>query len=640
MKNSLLLSALLVGATAFASAPKVDNVEPPMWWTGMQSHQLQLMVEGDGIRDAVPSIDYAGVEIDSVARLDSPNYQFIYLTISENARPGEMTIKFKQGKKEFAQPYTLLARDKKGEDYGGFDSSDVLYLLMPDRFSDGDPSNNNIIIAQESKCDRSKHGARHGGDLKGIQNHLDYLNDLGVTAVWLTPVLENDMPGGSYHGYNTTNYYRVDPRYGTNEEYRSFIAECHNKGIKVVMDMIFNHCGLFHRWMTDLPSKDWINSPLTPEDMAALQEAMADEELGKGKGDFKMPKEYVATNFRLNTNHDPYVSDYDLNNTVNGWFVPSMPDLNQRNVHLMTYLIQSSIWWVEYAKIDGIRMDTYPYADLGAMASWNKAVMNEYPNFNIVGESWLENEGSVAFMQRLSKVNPLNTELKAVMDFPFLIMSRAAFSEQTKPWGDGMNRLYNHLALDNLYPDPSNLLIFLDNHDSDRFLLSEPDNLDQWKQAITFLLTSRGIPQIYYGTELLMNGTKEGSDGKVRLDMPGGFPGDEHNLFVGEGRSPKQNEAFRFLSNLLKWRKNNVAVTKGEMKHFMPSNLLYVYERKMGDSRCIVLMNGTDEPLNVDMSRYEEIMQDGDEFIDVLTNKPVKIHKNMTFAPRATLVLE
>lgn len=622
-------------AFVFTAMAADVKMEPPMWWTGMESHQLQIMVNGENIRDAVPSIDYDGVTIDSVARLDSPNYQFIYLTIDDGTKPGKMDIEFKSGESVLKTQYELLQRDSSSDSYVGFDSSDALYLIMPDRFADGNPDNNEVDgLRNPVSVDRSNPSGRHGGDLKGIMEHLDYIQQLGVTAIWLTPVLENDMPGGSYHGYATTDYYKVDPRFGSNEEYRQLVEECHKRGIKVVMDMIFNHCGLSHPWLEDLPSRDWLNSPI---DMNELKTNTVDSTGGA----FKMPKDYKQTNFRLNTNHDPYGSKYDLGMTVDAWFTLSMPDLNQRNPHLMTYLIQNSIWWIETTKINGIRMDTYPYADMEAMARWNEAVFREYPDFNIVGESWLHSEASIAYMQSGNKFNPIDTKLRTVMDFPFLNLSRPAFSEKTMPWGEGLNRLYDHLALDFLYPKPENLLIFLDNHDTDRFLLEMPKDLSQWKQAQVFLLTSRGIPQIYYGTELLMNGNKKVTDGLIRLDMPGGFPGDKTDEFTRDGRSAIQNEAFDFISCLLNWRKGNKAVAYGKTLHFMPDNGLYVYQRKAGDKKVTVIMNGSDEAVNgIDMSRYSEIMKPGDVFNDVISGKQVTIAEEMDFSPRAVLVLE
>ena len=622
-------------AFVFTAMAADVKMEPPMWWTGMESHQLQIMVNGENIRDAVPSIDYDGVTIDSVARLDSPNYQFIYLTIDDGTKPGKMDIEFKSGESVLKTQYELLQRDSSSDSYVGFDSSDALYLIMPDRFADGNPDNNEVDgLRNPVSVDRSNPSGRHGGDLKGIMEHLDYIQQLGVTAIWLTPVLENDMPGGSYHGYATTDYYKVDPRFGSNEEYRQLVEECHKRGIKVVMDMIFNHCGLSHPWLEDLPSRDWLNSPI---DMNELKANTVDSTGGA----FKMPKDYKQTNFRLNTNHDPYGSKYDLGMTVDAWFTLSMPDLNQRNPHLMTYLIQNSIWWIETTKINGIRMDTYPYADMEAMARWNEAVFREYPDFNIVGESWLHSEASIAYMQSGNKFNPIDTKLRTVMDFPFLNLSRPAFSEKTMLWGEGLNRLYDHLALDFLYPKPENLLIFLDNHDTDRFLLEMPKDLSQWKQAQVFLLTSRGIPQIYYGTELLMNGNKKVTDGLIRLDMPGGFPGDKTDEFTRDGRSAIQNEAFDFISCLLNWRKGNKAVAYGKTLHFMPDNGLYVYQRKAGGKKVIVIMNGSDEAVNgIDMSRYAEIMKPGDVFNDVISGKQVTIAEKMDFSPRAVFILE
>jgi len=421
------------------------------------------------------------------------------------------------------------------------------------------------------------------------------------------------MPGGSYHGYATTDYYRIDPRFGTNEDWQELVAEANKKGIKVVMDMIFNHSGINHPWLTDKPSKDWINHPDGTE----------------------------TTNFRLSTVHDPYVSDYDLDHTVNGWFVYAMPDLNQRNPHLMKYLTQNSIWWIESSKINGIRMDTYPYADLEGMASWAKAVMTEYPNFNIVGECWYGNEAGSAFWQKGNRLNPRDTELPTVMDFKLSIDGHKYFDAETDPW-NGLNHLYDHLAMDFLYPDPQKVLTFLDNHDTDRFLLAEPDSLDSWKQAITFLLTSRGIPQLYYGTELLMHGSKEGSDGYVRRDFPGGFPGDTVNAFTPQGRTSLQNEAWDYLSKLLRWRRGeaNEVIAKGSLKHFMPQNGMYVYQRKLGGKEVVVLMNGTSKPLTVTMERTVEILPYGTRLHDLVSDQDVTIAEEMTFAPRQVMILQ
>lgn len=611
---SLLAAALMAGASLFGAkkAPMVTNVEPPYWWVGMANDTLQVMLTGPDIAQASAEVDYSGVKLDRQVSLDSPNYKLLYFTIAPDTKPGKMPIRLNLDGRKHTLDYELKARDMKGEDYEGFSAADVLYLLMPDRFAQGD-----VVAATDLEYndapDRTQPSTRHGGNLKGIADRLDYLDSLGITAIWSCPVLENDMPGGSYHGYATTDYYRIDPRFGTNADWRELIAQAHKRGIKVVMDMIFNHSGSNHPWMKDMPSKDWYNHPEGNE----------------------------LTNFRLSTIHDPYVSDYDLDHTVNGWFVSAMPDLNQKNPHLMKYLIQNSIWWIESSKINGIRMDTYPYADMQGMAQWAADVLKEYPNFNIVGECWYGNEAGPAFWQSGSKINPVETNLPTVMDFKYNIDREKMFFEETDPW-NGLNHVYDHLALDYLYPDPQHILTFLDNHDTDRFLPEMPDSLGVWKQALAFLLTSRGIPQLYYGTELLMNGTKKISDGYIRLDMPGGFPGDKVDAFTREGRTDLQNEAWDYLSRLLQWRRGeaNDVIAKGSLKHFMPQNGIYAYERRLGDKQVVVLLNGQSEPNTVTMERTLEILPYGTTMRDLVSGKDVTITEEMTFAPRQVMILQ
>lgn len=611
---SLLAAALMAGASLFGAkkAPMVTNVEPPYWWVGMANDTLQVMLTGPDIAQASAEVDYSGVKLDRQVSLDSPNYKLLYFTIAPDTKPGKMPIRLNLNGRKHTLDYELKARDMKGEDYEGFSAADVLYLLMPDRFAQGD-----VVAATDLEYndapDRTQPSTRHGGNLKGIADKLDYLDSLGITAIWSCPVLENDMPGGSYHGYATTDYYRIDPRFGTNVDWQELIAQAHKRGIKVVMDMIFNHSGSNHPWMKDMPSKDWYNHPEGNE----------------------------LTNFRLSTIHDPYVSDYDLDHTVNGWFVSAMPDLNQKNPHLMKYLIQNSIWWIESSKINGIRMDTYPYADMQGMAQWAADVLREYPNFNIVGECWYGNEAGPAFWQSGSKINPVETNLPTVMDFKYNIDREKMFFEETDPW-NGLNHVYDHLALDYLYPDPQHILTFLDNHDTDRFLPEMPDSLGVWKQALAFLLTSRGIPQLYYGTELLMNGTKKISDGYIRLDMPGGFPGDKVDAFTREGRTDMQNEAWDYLSRLLQWRRGeaNDVIAKGTLKHFMPQNGIYAYERRLGDKQVVVLLNGQSEPNTVTMERTVEILPYGKTMRDLVSGKDVTITEEMTFAPRQVMILQ
>lgn len=616
------LFCFMAGSALTASAAtsfNVSEIQPPHWWTGMNDTSLQLQVYGPNIRPADFALDYPGVTVDSVVRLDgTPNWQYIYLTVTPEARPGVMKLQWKEGKKKITKDYELRARR---EQHGaqGFTAADVLYMVMPDRFANGDPSINDVSsLRNRVKVDRKNPNTRHGGDLKGIADHVDYLDTLGITAVWLNPVLENDMPGGSYHGYATTDYYRVDPRFGSNEDYAQLIDTLHGRGIKTVMDMIFNHCGSGHPWFEDRPSSDWFN----------------------------FPDGYVQTNYRLSTITDPYATDYDRKLTQDGWFVREMPDLNQRNPHLMKYLIQNSIWWIEEAQIDGIRMDTYPYADEREMARWIDAVKQEYPDFNIVGECWFGETGGEAYWQKGSPLatakNP-DTNLPVVMDFPLMVKSRdmAPYKAETDPW-NGLNVIYDHLALDYLYPDPMNVLRFLDNHDTERFILTQPDSLDQWKQALTILLTIPGIPQLYYGTELLMHGDRKGGDGNVRKDMPGGFPGDTGTVFTREGRSTLQNEAYDYIAAINAWRKGSKAIAEGKMKHFMPTNGVYLYERRAGDDVAVVVMNGTDKENEVDMTRYMEIIPEGAKYKDVITGEEITLipgGHTYTFRPRETRIL-
>lgn len=613
---SLSLLASLAATAAKPSSPQINSVEPPYWWTGMANDTLQIMLSGPRIGLTETSMKpYEGVSLIESVKLDSPNYLLLYLTVSDTAKPGVLDFTFSDGKKKAALRYELKERSKAVKAQG-FDASDVLYLIMPDRFAragattDAEASRG---LEYAVEVDRADLNARHGGNIAGMEQHLGYIDSLGVTAIWVNPVLENDMPGGSYHGYATTDYYRIDPRFGTNGQWRDFVGKAHDRGIKVVMDMIFNHSGSNHPWMKDMPARDWYN----------------------------FPDSAVTTNFRLSTLHDPYVSDYDKKRTVDGWFVTAMPDLNQRNPHLRRYLSQNSIWWIEDSGIDGIRMDTYPYADERAMASWIDDVMAEYPGFNIVGECWYANEGGEAYWQRGSKVNPNgDPRLPTVMDFVLSIKARDAFKGQTDRL-EGLNTIYDHLALDYLFPDPTHILTFLDNHDTDRFLLEEPDDLGWWKQAITFLLTSRGIPQIYYGTELLMNGTRAaGGDGNVRRDMPGGFPGDKTDAFTAAGRTDKQNEAFDFIQKLLQWRRGNEAIARGSLKHFMPENGLYVYQRRSGDKEVTVILNGNDSPVTTTMERTLEILPYGSQRRDMLTGETITISPEMTFSPRQILILE
>ena len=617
MKKIIISLALILSSMTMQAATKIDHIEPENWYVGMKNSSLQLMVYGKNIRDSRVSVDYPGVKIDSLVRLDSPNYLFVYLNLS-GAKPGNMVLNI-DGKKV---NYPLKARSMSGDKRIGFDNSDVLYMLMPDRFASGRNITKPMKGLNPYVVDRSKPSLRHGGDLEGVRQHLDYFNQLGVNALWFTPVLENNSPDmnsqSTYHGYATTNYYRVDPRFGTNEDYARLVAEAHAKGLKVVMDMIFNHCGYDHPWVKDMPSKDWFN---TPEWMK--------------KGD----SYYLQTSYKLTPVLDPYASKVDKRETVDGWFVRSMPDLNQKNPHVMTYLIQNSEWWIETVGIDGIRMDTYPYADRKAMSQWMKILNEEYPNFNTVGETWVTEPAYTAAWQKDSKLSKVNSYLKTVMDFSFYDKINLAKHEETDAWWKGLNRIYNSLCYDYLYENPSSVMAFIENHDTDRFLENGKDTL-ALKQALALLLTINRIPQLYYGTEVLMNGTKEVTDGNVRCDFPGGFAGDKHNAFTAEGRTKAENAMFNWLSKLLKWRRNNMVITKGKQIQFIPYKGVYVIARQWNDQTILTILNGTSQPVTLPLDRYAEVIGNHQEAKDVISGRKVKLGSELQLKARDTKVIE
>ena len=617
-------------------AVKIDRIDPTDWFVGMKNPSLQLMVYGKNISLADVTTDYPGVSIDSIVRLESPNYLLVYLNIGK-AQAGTMTLNF-SGKKV---AYQLKNRDMLGEQRSGFSNADVLYMLMPDRFANGRLDNDQIKGMKDYVNDRSQPSLRHGGDLEGIRQHLDYFTDLGVTALWFTPVLENNSPdqngNSTYHGYATTDYYRVDPRFGTNEEYRKLTDEAHAKGLKIVMDMIFNHCGYDHPWVNDMPSADWFNKP------EWLKEAKAYEaQQRKAKAAWNGPKtneHYLQTSYKLTPVLDPYASKVDLSETVEGWFVPTMPDLNQKNPHVMTYLIQNSFWWIETVGIDGIRMDTYPYADARGMARWMKELNREYPRFNVVGETWVTEPAYTAAWQRNSKASRQNSHLKTVMDFSFYDKINQAKNEETDAWWNGLNRIYNSFVYDYLYNNPRNVMAFIENHDTDRFLGNGRDTL-ALKQALALLLTINRTPQLYYGTEVLMNGTKEVTDGNVRKDFPGGFPGDTKNCFTREGRSKAENAMFDWLSRLLHWRQGNDVIIKGKQTQFIPFKGIYVIARQYQGKTVMTILNGNHKQVEMQLGRYAEVIGNTTAAKDVITGRTVKLEKSLSLKSRQTLILE
>ena len=605
------LACVLAGQ--LAQAAEINRIEPPCWWVGMKNPELQIMVYGPGIGEAHVSVDYPGVRLKETVKTENPNYLFLYLDIEEDAAPGRMDLSFETSGGTMVREYELLPRSSKPGAMG-FSGADVLYLITPDRFANGDPSNDTL---EGARVDRSRSGGRHGGDIRGVTDHLDYISDLGVTAIWLNPVQKNSA--NSYHGYAISDFYAVDPRFGTMDDYVEMIDKAHEMGLKVVMDMIFNHCGSAHWWMEDLPTSDWLN----------------------------VNNEFVQTNHQKWTAVDPHAAPSERSGFTDGWFNRGMPDLNQRNPLLATYLIQSSIWWIEYARIDGIRQDTHPYMDLQFGADWCNAVLAEYPDFNIVGETWYPvGSGFPAWWQRGSKLNPVDTGLKTVMDFNLAFIVPDAFNEANDP-SDGASKglfnIYVSLANDFLYGDTENILIFLDNHDLSRFARKDDSGLDKYRQGVAFILTTRGIPQIYYGTELLFTGTKNEGDGIIRKDMPGGWQGDERSVFTSEGRTDMENEAWNYMSTILNWRKTSEAVKHGDLIQYAPLREYgdcYVYARIKGDETVLVVLNGSDKAAELEMGRYSDVIRDYAAGTDVVTGQTFSLTEKLPVPARGAYILE
>lgn len=615
MKHTLILLIVFLfswGGGQTARAMEIKKVAPSFWWAGMKNPELQILLYGEDLALSDVSVSGEGIYLKETVRQDNPNYLLLYLDLSE-AKAQTFQILLKHGKKKLQIPYELKSRVRRGEDVKGFTSEDVLYLIMPDRFVNGNPENDVVDGMREKKIDRADSFARHGGDIQGISNHLDYIADLGVTAIWLNPTQENDMESGSYHGYAITDYYQIDRRFGSNEDFCALVEKAHERNLKVVMDMIFNHCGSENYLFKDKPSKEWFN----------------------------YRSNYVQTSFKTASVMDIHASAYEKKIATDGWFASVMPDFNQRNRHVARYLIQSSIWWIEYAGINGIRQDTHPYADFDFMSQWCKEVLDEYPYFNIVGETWLNSNVLVSYWQKDSRLAaPLNSNLPTVMDFPLQALMNQAFDEETGEWGGGLYKLYDYQTQDLVYANPMNLLTFLDNHDTSRFAQTDEmaKNLKRYKQAMVFLLTTRGIPQIYYGTEILMTGDKGKGDGDLRKDFPGGWQGDTRNCFAKNGRTALENEAFEFTRQLLNWRKGNQVIGKGSLKHYSIQNGVYVYQREFNGKSVVIIMNGTDDSKELDLAPYQEILP-RENALDVLTGKNVNLSGKLCLDGRENLIL-
>jgi|TARA_B110000263_G_scaffold250070_1_gene270265 glycosidase len=598
---------------ASISYGQIERVEPPFWWAGMKNTELQIMVYGKAIGSLRPEMVYDGVEIKKTVSVENPNYLFLYLEIAPNSSPGKFIIDFKNSKGNVRESvsFELLEREDGSAERKGYDNSDVMYLITPDRFANGNLTNDSVASLSEG-VDRTNKWGRHGGDIQGIINNLDYLKDLGFTAVWTNPVLENNQKEQSYHGYSTTDFYKVDPRFGSNEEYRGLSKKAGEKGIKLIMDMIMNHCGSGHWWMDDLPSGDWLNSP----------------------------NEYVKTSHRRTTLRDAYSSQYDKRNFTDGWFVPTMPDLNQRNSQLAKYLIQNTIWWIEFADLSGIRMDTYPYSDKDFMTDWTCSIMQEYPYFNICGEEWSLNPAVLAYWQQ-GKDNPdgYTSCLPGLLDFPLQNALVKALTEEEKS-DAGMINLYDMLSNDFLYVDPFKHVIFPDNHDMSRIYSQLGEDYNLYKLAMVYFTTIRGTPQFYYGTEVLMSNMGDNSHGNIRSDFPGGWQGDKINGFSGKGLTGKQLEAQTFIKKLLNWRKNSKVIHQGKLMHFVPIDGVYVYFRYDENKKVMIVLNKSKEKKGLDLKPFAEMLNGSISGLDVITGKKVFLQALLEIDSKQPMIIE
>ena len=597
--------AVFISPIKSAETYRIDHLEPPFWWTGMASNKLQIMVHGNNIAELSPSINYPYIEIKKIHRVENANYLFIDLELSPQMKPGEFEITFSINDQTYlTYQYTLLKREPGSAERLGFNPADVIYLITPDRFANSDLNNDSSPALKETH-NRAFKGGRHGGDLQGIIDHLDYIADMGFTQIWLNPVLQNDQPSYSYHGYSTTDYYQIDGRFGTNTLYKKLSEQAKQKGIGIIKDVILNHIGSEHWWMKDLPTRDWINN--------------------EGS--------YTQTSHRRETIHDPHSAITDKKYFADGWFVPTMPDLNQRNPFLATYIMQNSIWWIEYAGLSGFRVDTYSYSDKTFLSQWTDRLVTEYPNINFVGEEWTHNVALVAYWQKDSpRYDDYVSKLPSLMDFPLQkSVINGLLNEEN--WATGLREIYQVISSDFLYGNPNNLVIFADNHDMNRVFTQLNKDYELFKMAMIHLFTTRGIPQIYYGTEILMTNPEKGDHGIIRTDFPGGWPNDKVNGFTGNGLKPKQKKAQQFIRELLQWRKTSTAVTKGNLIHYTPENGFYIYFRQFENELIMVIMNKNKKQTTLDTNRFEEVLSGKNTGKDVLNNElydlsiPIKIPK-------------
>ncbi|WP_299521192.1 glycoside hydrolase family 13 protein [Winogradskyella sp.] len=596
-------------------ANDIEKVEPPHWWIGFKNQSLQLLVKHPNIGTTSPEISHQGITLVKANKADSPNYLFLDLEISESAKPGKFNIVFKQDDgTELTQTYELKEREKSPEDYIGFNSSDAIYLITPDRFVNGISTNDTPLGIEgkpsmlERTIDRTDNYARHGGDIVGVTNHIDYIHDLGFTAVWPQPLLTNDMKQGSYHGYAVTDLYEIDPRFGTLQEYKELSSKLKEKGMKLIMDQVANHCGLYHWWMKDLPFKDWVNLQKNYEENI--------ENWGNAYT--------INSNHRRTTNQDMYASEADRKGNNEGWFVAAMPDLNQRNPFMAKYIIQNSIWWIETAQLGGIRQDTYPYPDKDFMSDWAGAIMDEYPNFSIVGEEWSYNPLLIGYWQEgANNKDGYDSNLRSTMDFAMQRKVVEGLNEK-ESWDTGLTKIYEGLANDFHYPSPKDILVFPDNHDMSRIFTQLNGDIENTKMAMATYAMMPRIVQIYYGTEIFMNDfEKPGDHGLIRTDFPGGWEGDATNAFTGEGLTDAQKDMQSFITKLFNYRKSSKAIHDGKTVHFAPFSGTYFMYRTLGDETIVLILNKNEDIITIDLNYQEEMGLKGKTLKNIITGETV-----------------
>lgn len=600
----------LISVSAFA---QIERVEPPFWYAGMNLSSVQIMFYGKNITQFDVAVSNY-VVIENIRKTENPNYVFVTID-TKNVAASELTFSFKsKNKVALTKNYSIKARRENSKFRKSYDSSDMIYLIMADRFANANPNNDSDKSVTE-KADRKNPNGRHGGDIEGIIKNLDYIKELGATAVWPTPLCEDNDENGSYHTYGQSDVYKIDPRFGTNEDYLRLSAELHKRGMKNIMDYVTNHWGYKHWMMDDLPTYDWIH---------------------------QFPG-YARTNDHKTTQFDPNASKIDTKMCTNGWFVKTMPDLNQSNPLVMNYLTQNAIWWIEYADLDGFRVDTYPYTDKESIAKWTKNITDEYPNFNIVGEAWMYSQAAISYWQKdspISGIQSYNSNLPSVMDFTLQDAITKVFNEDIATWTDGMIKVYDNFANDFLYANSNNLLIFAENHDTNRFNEIYKKDFRKYQMAMTLIATVRGIPQLYYGSEIGMAGDKGKGDFDIRHDFPGGWNGDTNNAFTKAGRTEEQQKFYDFTSKLFNWRKNKEVIHTGKMTHYIPENNVYVYFRYNEKETVMVVINNSNETQTFKTNRFAESIQNHQTGNDILSGKTIDLKSDFIIEGKSVLILE